>query len=243
MHRIYIPPEYVSENEIFFPDEPRHRVRSVLRLNSGDMVIIFDGHGQEYQVVLNQLGKNEIRGTITSKRIINREPKLDITLLQGLPKSEKMELIVQKATELGVSRIIPIITDRTIPRLTAEKANLRVERWQKIAIAAAEQSGRTRIPEIKPPVPFMQGLRNSVSEELRLFFWEEEKENTLKSILKKRRTLNSLALFIGPEGGFTMAEAELAKQAGAQIVSLGSRVLRTETAAIAVLSILLYEFE
>lgn len=174
--------------------------------------------------------------------LINRDPKLEITLIQGLPKFEKMDSIVQKATELGVKRIIPVITTRTIPSLTLQKTKLRLDRWQKIAISAAEQSGRTIIPLISPITNLDQGLLEIDSINLKLFFWEEERSVTLKSVLQKIDARNAAAIIIGPEGGFTKEEAKLAKQSEAISVSLGSQLLRTETAPIAALSILLYEF-
>jgi 16S rRNA (uracil1498-N3)-methyltransferase len=242
MHRLYISPENITETEIVFPAEQRHRISRVLRLKEGDSFIVFDGLGKEYRITLEQVKKKGICGIIESMTIINRDPKLKTTLLQGLPKFEKFDLIVQKATELGVQRIIPLITERTIPNLALQKVSIRVNRWQKIAIAAAEQSGRTIIPKISLVTSFIKGLEEIKSDDATLFFWEEEKQNSLKSVLKNISEIHSVSVIIGPEGGFSKKEAELAKQAGATSVSLGSRLLRTETVAITALSILFYEF-
>ena len=242
MHRVYIEPENIFKTEITFPAEQSHRISKVLRLKVGDSVIVFDGLGKEYRVTLDKIKNQNIRAAIESMTVINRDPKWEITLLQGLPKFGKMDFIVQKATELGVKRIIPIITDRTIPQLTSQKVKTRIERWQKIAISAAEQSGRTVIPSISTIINFEEGLEEIKSCELKLFFWEEERENKLKTILRKINQITSVAVIIGPEGGFTEEEAELAKQFGAISVTLGSQLLRTETAPITALSIFLYEF-
>lgn len=242
MNRIYIPPEYIGDSEITFPAEQGHRVKSVLRLKVGDAVVVFDGLGKEYQVTLVDVKKKIIRASIESMTEINRDAKLEITLVQGLPKSEKMDYIVQKTTELGVKRIIPVITARVVLQLTPRKAQIREERWRKIAISATEQSGRTIIPKIDSVSTFEKGLVESKSCDLRLFFWEEERNISLKSVLNKINQLASVAVIIGPEGGFTKEEAALAKQTEATSVSLGSRLLRTETVPIAALSILLYQF-
>ncbi|MDI6784325.1 MAG: 16S rRNA (uracil(1498)-N(3))-methyltransferase [bacterium] len=242
MHRIYIEPENIAETEIMFPAEQSERIKKVLRLKVGDSVIIFDGLGKEYRVTIEKINQHEIAANIESMTVITRDPKLEITLMQGLPKFEKFDFIVQKATELGVKRIIPLITERTIPKLTPQKVKTRVNRWHKIACSAAEQSGRTVIPIISSIMNFQKGLEEIKSCELKLFFWEEERESNLKTILRKINQITSVAVIIGPEGGFTKEEAELAKQAGATSVSLGSRLLRTETAPITALSILLYEF-
>lgn len=242
MQRIYIEPENIIDTEMTFSIEQSHRISTVLRLKAGDSIIVFDGQGKEYRVILKKVKTNEIIGIIESMTLINRDPKLEITLIQGLPKFEKMDSIVQKATELGVKRIIPVITTRTIPSLTLQKTKLRLDRWQKIAISAAEQSGRTIIPLISPITNLDQGLLEIDSINLKLFFWEEERSVTLKSVLQKIDARNAAAIIIGPEGGFTKEEAKLAKQSEAISVSLGSQLLRTETAPIAALSILLYEF-
>jgi 16S rRNA (uracil1498-N3)-methyltransferase len=242
MHRIFISPEHISETLIYFPVEQSHRINKVLRLKPGDTLIIFDGQGKEYRVTLSIDKKKGWYGIIESITAINRDPKLKITLIQGIPKFEKMDFIVQKATELGINRIIPVITERTIPQLTKQKINLRVDRWQKIAIAAAEQCGRTIIPVISTVSSFELGLNEIKSHDIKLFFWEEEQKTTLKSVLRAIDVPESATIFIGPEGGFTKEEAALAIKTGAISVSLGSCLLRTETAPITALSILLYEF-
>jgi 16S rRNA (uracil1498-N3)-methyltransferase len=242
MHRIYIPPENISETSLILPAEQRHRITRVLRLNPGDTLIVFDGQGKEYRVTLNKGKNKELEGNIESITSINRDPELEITLMQGIPKFEKMDLIVQKTTELGIKRIIPVITERTIPHLTQQKIKLRVDRWQKIAIAAAEQCGRSIIPIISPITSFELGLEIIKSQDTKLFFWEEERTTTLKSVLQAMIIPQSTVIIIGPEGGFTKEEAALAVKSGAISVSLGSRLLRTETAPITALSILLYEF-
>lgn len=242
MHRIYISSEYISGTQIHFPVEQSHRIDKVLRLKPGERLIIFDGQGKEYRVTLIKDSNNKLVGNIESIISINRDPSLQVTLLQGVPKFEKMDFIVQKATELGIHRIIPVITERTIPQLTIPKIKLRNERWQKIARAAAEQCGRTYIPVISPVVDYEKGLKQIDTQALKLLFWEEEQVRTIKSVIRKMNKPESIAIIIGPEGGLSKTEANLAIEAGAISVSFGSRLLRTETAPITALSILLYEF-
>ncbi|MFB3897308.1 MAG: 16S rRNA (uracil(1498)-N(3))-methyltransferase [bacterium] len=242
MHRIYIPIEHISETVIYFPEEQCHRIKKVLRLKPGDILIVFDGQGKEYRVSLANDTHKELIGNIESITAINREAGLRVTLMQGVPKFEKMDYIVQKATELGVYRIIPVITERTIPQLTISKMKLRSDRWQKIAIAAAEQCGRTVIPIISPITDFEIGLDEIKSQTMKLLFWEEERTRTLKSVIRTIDEPESVVVIIGPEGGLTRGEADSAVKVGAISVSLGSRLLRTETAPITALSIVFYEF-
>jgi len=177
---------------------------------------------------------------------LDTEPPIEITLVQGLPKSDKMDFIVQKVTELGVKRIIPVITQRTIIRLGKEKAQVRRIRWQRIALEAAKQSGRAIIPEVREVIPFIQALNNLNGESLNLIPWEEETSTSLKEVLKHHTShiphpVSQITVFIGPEGGFTPEEVRAAREKGALPVSLGPRLLRTETAGLVTLAMILYE--
>jgi len=238
--RFFISPEQVSGQSITISGEDVHHIVKVLRMKTGDELLLCDGTGAEYSVKIAQINKSDITAEVTarSKREI---PYPLITLGQGLPKSDKMDWIVQKATELGVTNIVPLITERTIVKLKDEEK--RVARWQKIAREAAMQSNRPDISSIEPVVSYTDFLRTPHSEPqtLLLLPWEEGTE-PVKNIFRRISGINRIIVLIGPEGGFSAHEAEAAHNKGFHLVSLGPNILRTETAAIAVLSMIGYEF-
>jgi 16S rRNA (uracil1498-N3)-methyltransferase len=237
--RFFIAPSQVSGSRISISDEDVRHISAVLRMKTGDALLLCDGQGAEYQVAIAEISKSEIKADIItqSKRELTA-PR--ITLCQGLPKSDKMDWIVQKATELGVSNIVPLVTERTIVKIRDEEK--RISRWQKIAREAAMQSNRVDIPAIGPIVSFRDFLRTPDSElrTLKLLPWEEASA-PIKVVLKLNAGAHHIIVFIGPEGGFSSGEASLAREKGFHAVSLGPNILRTETAAIAVLSMIGYE--
>ncbi len=254
MRRFFVEEKDIKENQVTIKgDEARH-IAQVLRLKERDKIKVFTGKGKEYLTEIIQASKKEVIGKILKESKLDTEPPIEITLVQGLPKSDKMDLIVQKATELGVKRIIPVITQRTVVKLNEEKVRARRNRWQRIALEAAKQSGRAIIPEVDAITTFVQSLSNISEENLNLIPWEEEETTSLKEVLKsitdhsapEGRDLASggrlpITVFIGPEGGFTSEEVEAAKEKGAVPVSLGPRLLRTETAGLITLAMILYE--
>jgi 16S rRNA (uracil1498-N3)-methyltransferase len=209
-------------------------------MKTGGELLLCDGAGSEYSVKIAQVNKSDITTEVKarSKREI-RYPL--ITLGQGLPKSDKMDWIVQKATELGVANIVPLLTERTIVKVRDE--GKRVARWQRIAREAAMQSNRPDISSIEHVVSYMDFLRtlNPEPRMLLLLPWEEGTE-PIKNIFRRMSGMNRVIVLIGPEGGFSAHEAEAAQGKGFHLVSLGPNILRTETAAIAVLSMIGYEF-
>ncbi len=220
-------------------DDLRH-IRSVLRKQPGDTLILLDGHGMEYTVRIAAMERSEIITEVVSEaRRESRYPL--VTLGQGLPKSEKMDWIVQKATELGASSIVPLITERTIVKIRDEEK--RVSRWQKIAREAAMQSNRVDIPAIGHIVSFKDFLRtpNSELRTLLLLPWEEA-TIPIKDVLREKSGVKNIIILIGPEGGFSKEEAKAARDKGFHLVSLGPNILRTETAAMAAMSMILYEY-
>jgi 16S rRNA (uracil1498-N3)-methyltransferase len=240
------PPRFfISPNDVVGPiitvsgEDVRH-IATVLRMKTGDELLLCDGQGTEYAVKIAQMDRSMIRTEIVNQA--KKEIRLPrVTLGQGLPKSDKMDVIVQKATELGVAEIVPLVTERTIVKIKDEEK--RITRWQKIAREAAMQSNRPDIPSLRHIVSYTDFLRtpNSELQTLRILPWEEGTK-PIKSVLRERQNVKSIIVLIGPEGGFSKAEAELAKDKGFHLVSLGPNILRTETAAIAVLSILGYEY-
>jgi 16S rRNA (uracil1498-N3)-methyltransferase len=164
-----------------------------------------------------------------------------ITLAQSLPKTDKMDLIIQKATELGASNIAPFVSSRSIPVLTPDKARQRRERWQKIALEAARQCRRPDVPEVGPVVTFREMLDASADAQLKIIFWEEEEGTTIKRVLGEHADALSIVIAIGPEGGFSPEEVEAARARGFIPTTLGKQVLKTETAGLATLAIIQYE--
>jgi len=264
--RFFISPNQVSGQSITVSGEDVSHIVKVLRMKTGDELLLCDGKGTEYSVNIAQVTKSDITTDVKarSKREI-REPL--ITLGQGLPKSDKMDWIVQKATELGVATIVPLVTERTIVKIRDEEK--RVSRWQKICREAAMQSNRPDFPKVQhictyanflksiinpPSPPFVKGGSSknpplkkgeeggfSSPDTLLLLPWEEGTV-PIKGILRANPGITNIVVLIGPEGGFSAQEAEIAKEKGFHLVSIGQNILRTETAAIAALSMIGYEY-
>lgn len=247
--RFFIAPPQVHGSLITVSGDDVRHIRTVLRKKPGDMLTLLDGEGMEYTAKIIRMERSEIITEVVSE--VKKELRYPlVTLGQGLPKSEKMDWIVQKATELGVARIVPLVTERTIVKIRDEEK--RVSRWQKIAREAAMQSNRVDIPAVGRIVSFKDFLRtepalecpnrgNSEPGTLSLLPWEEGTE-PIKNVLRQKPDVKNIVVLIGPEGGFSSVEAELAKEKGFHPVSLGAGILRTETAAVAALSMIVYEY-
>lgn len=240
LSRVFIPGENILREKVIFPPSEAHYLVRVLRLQSGDKINVFDGSSWEYLVVLEKATAGEITGRILSKTKIDRDPSKKVILLPALLKSEKFDWVIQKSTELGVNRIIPLKTQRTVMHIDSTKIPGKVIRWQKIAQEAARQCGRTFIPEVLPPRALMDAFEIVKEINLAIIPWEGEEKVSLRDILTKNTAWEKIALFIGPEGGFTLEEMAKAQQAGLISVSLGSRILRAETAALAAVTAVLY---
>ncbi|HEY8686718.1 MAG TPA: RsmE family RNA methyltransferase [Chloroflexota bacterium] len=237
LHRFFLPPDAVQAESVTFPSEASRQIERVLRLKPGERVVVLDGSGMESVVVLETVGRTTT-GSVEMTRRNEAEPATYLTLYQGLLKGAKMELVLQKCTEVGVSRIVPVVTARAVP---AEPSSSRQGRFEIIAREAAEQSGRGQIPEISPPMRFSDAIVEACNSGPAVFFWEEERSLRMKDLCVTHET-PTVSLFIGPEGGFTEDEAEEARHAGCNIVTLGSRILRAETAAIVGTTLLLAKY-
>ena len=238
-HRFYVPPDAISDNEVRFSGDQRKQIKNVLRLRAGDVVNVFDGAGQEFAVSLKTID-DPATGVILQTTTPSTEPEVRLTLIQSLPKGEKIDLILQKCTEVGVSNFLFLETARSIPHVSPEKLPSRLERWRSIVKEAAEQSGRVRLPSVDWAVSFDEALKRISSIDHRLIAWECHEGSTLMSKLPEFKGAKDIALFIGPEGGFTEQEIEKARNAGVTPISLGSRILRTETAAIVGSALIIY---
>ncbi|MCG1012705.1 16S rRNA (uracil(1498)-N(3))-methyltransferase [Tepidanaerobacter sp. GT38] len=243
MPMLFILKELEIGEEIIISGEEAHHIGRVLRYRPGDVIRISDGKSVESLGVILDI---DSRSTKIKLKIVDKNKskgiKPFITLLQGLPKGEKFDLIIQKSTEIGVGKIIPIITQRTVANIPPSKLPQRKERWNKIAKEAAKQSMRINIPEVGEPLAFDAALYEIKNHQLSIIPWEQETQMTLKQLLNQvNGNVTKVAVFIGPEGGFSAEEVKKAKELGAVPVSLGPRILRTETAAITLCGILMYE--
>ncbi len=220
-----------------------HHLRDVLRLKRGDRVIVFDGKGLEFIGNIETISKNEAWIVIEKQLDVFKKSRFEIILAQGIAKGEKMDIIVRKATELGVSRIIPFAALRVVPKLSGEQIAKKTKRWQRIALEAAKQCRRDVVPQIEEPITFAEVLKrysHGAEKYIKIIPWEEEEKNKLKDILNVEDSSGCVVL-IGPEGGFSEDEVVEAKKTGFLPVMLGPRILRTETAAISIAAIIQYE--
>jgi 16S rRNA (uracil1498-N3)-methyltransferase len=249
MPRFFVERDAIDELSgkiIITGEDVRHMV-NVLRSAPGDAIVVSDGLGADYDAVIERTDKNAVLARITAARINRTEPRLDITLFQGIPKSDKMDFIIQKCVELGVKRIVPVATARTAVRIGNARGNasLKTARWRRIALEAAKQCDRGIIPTVEEPVMFNRALELAEGCSLKLLPYEEEETKTLRRFLRglSAGIGSRIAVFIGPEGGFDPGEVEEATRCGFVSVSLGPRILRAETAGMAVIAVLIYEFD
>lgn len=230
----YVPPENVHGDGLTLPDDESQHITKVLRKEKGDAFLAADGAGTTYECEIISLLRDRVAARILSKVLGRGEPKFSLTLAVALPKKDKFEWIIEKGTELGVSRFIPLLTARTI---VAEKS-LKIHRCQKIAISAMKQSGRSRLPVLEPPLALSALLAAPSSGDLRLIAHEKENTRKLDDLLVPAR---SAILCIGPEGGFTEDEIIAARQRGYGSFGMGCRRLRTETATITAAALVMHK--
>lgn len=223
--------------------ENLHYIKTVLRLKRGNTLMLFDGMGSEYEAVVRDFTTQDIILEITKKKETQVDHPIRITLAQALPKGTKMDFIIRKASELGVGRIIPFISSRSIPRPSGDRIRLKTSRWKKIAIEASGKCGRGNILEITDIVTCNEVLQLPEDKFMKIIFWEEESNTGIKEILrdKKYERTTDFFIIVGPEGGFSREEVEMASRAGFLSASLGGLVLMVETAVLVILSILQYE--
>lgn len=244
MPRFFAETENISEDKIIINSGDVNHIKNVLRMQIGEELEICDGKGTDYHSVIESLDRDEIiLGIISSEKSKSELPK-KIYLFQGLPKSDKMELIIQKAVELGVYEIIPTVTKRCIVKIDAKKEDKKISRWQTISESAAKQSGRGIIPVIKAPMSLKEAYEYASTLDAALIPYEKaEGIEKTREILSSLSDKESVAVFIGPEGGFEEGEIEDAMEKGIMPITLGKRILRTETAGLAILSVLMMQFE
>lgn len=240
--KFYILPQYIKNNKIYLSSKEAHHIKNVLRYKINDQIIFFDSAAKEYISQIENISRQGLIAQIKEikNHIIIRN--IGITLVQALPKLDKFDLVVQKATELGVNKIIPVRSQRSAVNLETTRLQKKKQRWEKIAKEACQQCGRVDLPQIELPQPLKLALALAKNYDLSLFFCLDPRAKPLKEILKSSKCPKKILIFIGPEGDFNLEEINGAKEKNVQLASLGHLVLRAETAAITILSILDYEY-
>lgn len=228
--RLYVGADLSPHSRLVLPEDTAHHAARVLRLREGELALLFDGRGGEYEARLSMPGRGQVVAEIGERREVERESPLAVTLVQAVSSGEKMDFTIQKAVELGVAAIQPVLTVKSVVRLSAEREEKKLAHWKRVAIAACEQCGRNRIPDIGAPMPLERYRAPAESSKILL-----SPSGAAKLAALAR---NPVTLAVGPEAGFSDEEAELLQRAGFVPARLGQRVLRTETAALAALAAL-----
>lgn len=240
MRRFFVPSEELLKETAVLKDGEAHHIIRVLRLRPGEKVILFDGYGRQSQGTIIEISKGSVR--IRQDELIRQdEEPFRISIGQALLKAHKMDLIIQKATELGIHAVYPFFTERSVPIGSAGHFEKKRVRWQKIALEAAKQCGRTTLPDIQPVQPLPLLLRACQANDLKLILWEKASDISLKDTFRKAGIKNTICALIGPEGGLSDEEAEAAIREGFMPVGLGHLILRAETASLAMMTIIRYE--
>ena len=244
MHHFFVTPDQVKEDFIYIEGSDVNHVKNVLRMKLGEELEICDGNNKKYLCEIEEMTSAYICARIKEELGVDTELPSKLYLFQGLPKSDKMEFIIQKAVELGAYEIIPVVTKRAVVKLDEKKAGKKIERWNSISEGGAKQSGRSFIPKVTQVMSWKEALEYAKALDVILIPYElAEGMAETKRIISTIEKGQSVGIFIGPEGGFETAEVESAMEMGAKAITLGKRILRTETAGLTTLSILMYHLE
>ena len=248
MPHFYVKPEHIRQGRFIIDGEDSHHLQHVLRKKIGDVIRMFDGKSRAYQGIIETLKPHEIIGTIIDRKDTTDEAGVQIHLFQSLPKGSKFDFIIEKCTELGVSSITPVISERCIKKITPEESLKKKDRWGKIARSASEQCGRDSIPIIHPLKYFVDAVKQTSHDAVQLIPWEGEEHCSLKAalhrgVIKGEKNIPAVNIWIGPEGGFSLQEITLARENNMHTVTLGKHILRTETAGLVTLALIQYELD
>ena len=244
MHHFFVTPQQISGDKIRIEGGDVNHMKNVLRMKLHEKAEISDGESRTYLCEVEAYEEDVAVLHILEEMEADTEPASKLYLFQGLPKSDKMELIVQKAVELGVYQVIPVAMKRSVVRLDDKKAAKKADRWNSIAESAAKQAGRSRIPEVTMPLSYNEALK--MAEELDVTLPPYELAGGMevtREVIRQIKSGQSVGIFIGPEGGFEPEEVDAAVSMGAKVITLGRRILRTETAGLATLAVLMFELE
>lgn len=240
MHRFFV--DYPSDGleEILITGDDVAHISKVLRLKEDDEITVCDSLGNDCLCSVSSISKDEVRAWILSRKKSNSEPPVEVAVFQGVPKGDKLDIVVQKCVELGAVKIVPVAMKRSVA-LIKDKGKKK-QRLQKIALEASKQSARAKVASVDEVMSFKDAVELAAkSYELKLLPYEGEEVCSIKAVLKEATNPKSICIFIGPEGGFDPAEVELARENGFSVVSMGPRIMRTETAPLAALSVVMYE--
>ena len=244
MHHFFVTPQQISGDKIRIEGGDVNHMKNVLRMKLHEKAEISDGESRTYLCEVEAYEEDVAVLHILEEMEADTEPASKLYLFQGLPKSDKMELIVQKAVELGVYQVIPVAMKRSVVRLDDKKAAKKADRWNSIAESAAKQAGRSRIPEVTMPLSYNEALK--MAEELDVTLLPYELAGGMevtREVIRQIKSGQSVGIFIGPEGGFEPEEVDAAVSMGAKVITLGRRILRTETAGLATLAVPMFELE
>ncbi|MCM3784496.1 16S rRNA (uracil(1498)-N(3))-methyltransferase [Neobacillus mesonae] len=247
MQRYFIEQDQLDEQTAVIDGDDARHITKVMRGKPGDKLIVSDGVNREALVKITNIEASQVQAEIIEWLPMDHEPRVSVTIAQSLPKGDKMELVIQKCTEIGAVGFIPFLSERTIVQYDAKKEGKRLERWRKIAKEAAEQSHRNRIPEVQTSKSWKELLASFQDYDLVCYCYEKEDGLQLRDVVKpfaaglSKDKAASVLVVVGPEGGFTTGEVQAAETAGAKSVGLGKRILRAETAGMAALTCILYE--
>jgi 16S rRNA (uracil1498-N3)-methyltransferase len=238
MHRFFIPRDAFTHDRVLITGEIAQQISRVLRLKPGDHITVLDDTGWEYESVIESITRDVVNGVVVKKVLGIGEPKTKVVLYQALLKTDKFEFVLQKGVELGITSFVPFVSERCVARKPSES---KLERWHSVIREAAEQSRRTHLPVLHEVVSFKEACEQT--NQPALILWEEEKSQNLAATLKSApfTRAQAISVFVGPEGGFTSTEIELARRHGIVPAGLGNRILRAETAGLAAISAIMYE--
>ncbi len=245
MHHFFVSPEQIDGEYVYISGSDVNHIKNVLRMKIDEELLISNGQDKDYCCKIESMDENEIKARIMDIDFEGTELPCEIYLFQGLPKSDKMEMIIQKAVELGAKEIIPVATKRCVVKLDDKKQESKIKRWQAISESAAKQSRRMIIPKVSNVMTFKEAIKYA-SEQIELAVIPYENYKDMKetgAILAGVENKSKIAVFIGPEGGFEESEIDFAMENGVKPICLGKRILRTETAGLAILSVLMFRIE
>lgn len=244
MYRFFVETSQIGEENITIVGSDVNHIKNVLRMKCGEKIAISDGQEQEYYCIIEKLEEEQVVATIEEVVTDTKELPVRITLFQGIPKSDKLELIIQKAVELGVCEIVPVAMKRSVAKIDSKKADKKVERFNAIALSAAKQAKRSVIPTVTMPMSWKEAVAYGKTMDCCLVPYEDARGMAhTREVISNLHGVKSIALYIGPEGGFDDSEIAQVKEEGFTVITLGKRILRTETAGLTALSILMYELE
>ena len=239
MHRFFVGSSLKDACEVTVTGDDVTHISKVLRLREGDEIIVCDSDGTDCLCRIETVDKETVTAQILKRESSITEPPIKITLFQGVPKGDKLDTVVQKCVELGAMRIVPVAMKRSVAIIKDKEK--KQQRLQKIALEAAKQCNRAIVPEVDTVMTFDEAIKKAFEFDLRLLPYEAEKSTGMKDVLKSHNDAKSICIFIGPEGGFDDAEVEKARSNGFETVSMGPRIMRTETAPLAAITAVMYE--